>query len=206
MPTEKDKKQTFEAICCGVYKDEILTLKKLHWPHLSIRFLSSMLHMKPELLGRKLSADLSTKSKQDQKTLLIYGDCSTQMTDLTSSPDVVRTRGHNCIQQVLGRKEYKRLSHEGAFFLLPDWSSRWEHIFQNELGLNEANAEYLMREMHSKLVYLDTGLRPVPMEELEKCSQYCGLPLEVLQVSLEPLRQCIQDGLDKLIGPEDLHE
>jgi hypothetical protein len=81
-----------------------------------------------------------------------------------------------------------------------------KHIFKNELGLNEANAEYLMKEMHSKLVYLDTGTRPVPIEELKECSQYCGLQWEVLQVSLESLRICIQDALDKLNRPGDLHE
>ena len=63
-----------------------------------------------------------------------------------------------------------------------------------------------MREMHSKLIYLDTGTRPVPMKDLEDCSQYCGLPWEVLQVSLEPLRKCIQDALDKLHISRDLHE
>jgi hypothetical protein len=198
MVAEADNTKTPAAICCAVYKDEILALKKLYWPNLTIHFLSSMLHMKPDLLGSKLSAQLKEENGLEQKTLLIYGDCCMQMTDLTKSPDVVRVRGHNCIHQVLGSKEYKRLSHEGAFFLLPEWASRWNHIFKNELGLNETNAEDLMREMHSKLIYLDTGTRPVPIEDLKDCSQYCGLPWEVLQVSLEPLRKCIQDALDKL--------
>ena len=206
MPAETDNKQKSAAICCGVYKDEILVLKKRYWPNLTIHFLSSMLHMKPELLGTKLSAQLEEENVLEQKTLLIYGDCCMQMTDLTKSPDVVRVHGHNCIHQVLGSNEYKRLSHEGAFFLLPEWASRWNNIFKNELGLNEANAEDLMREMHSKLVYLDTGIRPVPTEHLKDCSRYCGLPWEVLQVSLEPLRKCIQDALDKLHRSGELHE
>ncbi len=206
MPIKTDNKQTPEAICCGVYKDEILALKKRYWPNLTIRFLTSMLHMKPDLLGSKLSAQLKEKNALEQKTLLIYGDCCMQMTDFTISPDVVRVHGHNCIHQVLGGKEYKRLSHEGAFFLLPEWASRWNNIFKNELGLNEANAESLMTEMHSRLVYLDTGIRPVPIEDLKACSRYCGLPWEVLQVSLEPLRKCIQDALDKLYRSGVLHE
>lgn len=205
MATENSKVEIASAICCGVYKDEIEVLKKRHWPNLSIRFLSSMLHMKPNLLGEKLSAQLEDENVQEQKNVLIYGDCCMQMTDLTKSPNVVRIRGHNCIYQVLGSREYKRLSHEGAFFLLPEWASRWKHIFRNELGLNETNAEDLMREMHRKLIYLDTGIRPVPIEELEACSQYCGLPFEVLQVTLEPLRECIQEALDKLQKPGAQH-
>ncbi len=206
MVTEADNKQTSAAICCAVYKDEILVLKKRYWPNLTIHFLTSMLHMKPNLLGSQLSDLLKEEDVLEHKTLLIYGDCCMQMTDFTKSPDVVRIRGHNCIHQVLGNKEYKRLSHEGAFFLLPEWASRWNHIFKNELGLNAANAKDLMGEMHSKLIYIDTGIRPVPIEDLKDCSQYCGLPWEVLQVSLEPLRKCIQDALDKLHKSGDLHE
>ncbi|BHH84526.1 DUF1638 domain-containing protein [Desulforhopalus sp. 52FAK] len=206
MLGKSDNKETSTAMCCGVYKDEILVLKKRYWPNLTINFLSSMLHMRPDLLGEKLSTQLEGKSAQDQKTLLIYGDCCMQMSDLTKSPDVVRVHGHNCIHQILGSREYKRLSHEGVFFLLPEWASRWHHIFKNELGLNEANAEGLMREMHSKLMYLDTGIKPVPIEDLKECSRYCGLPWEVLQVSLEPLRKCIQDAMDELHGSGGLHE
>jgi len=61
--------------------------------------------------------------------------------------------------------------------------------------LNRDNAISLMQEMHRKLVYLDTGLAPVPENALKECSEYFGLPNEVLQVSLGHLRSAIEEAL-----------
>ena len=44
-----------------------------------------------------------------------------------------------------------------------------------------------MREMHSRLVYLDPGIEPVPHAELAEASAFLGLPMEILPVSLDPL-------------------
>ncbi len=193
-----DDKQALIIICCAVFKAEILALRERHWPNLTIRFLSSMLHMRPDKLASRLEAQLREDILHDHRVLLIYGDCCTQMDDFTTRPGVVRIRGNNCCDLLLGRERYRQLSHEGAFFLLPEWANRWRHIFSVELGLNRANAAGLMGEMHRKLVYLDTGVLPVPEDDLNECSQYCGLPWQVLTVSLEPLRTGIQSALDKL--------
>lgn len=183
---------------CGVFKAEILALKEQHWPDIDLRFLNSMLHMAPDKLGRCLDGLVKKEGSLEHKILLIYGDCCSQMGTITKNPDVVRVRGNNCCDLLLGRQMYRRLSHEGAFFLFPEWASRWRHIFRVELGLNEANGASLMKDMHKKLVYLNTGVLPVPVDDLEACAQYCQLPWEVLEVSLESLRTCIQTGLDQL--------
>jgi hypothetical protein len=194
-----DDKQTLIVLCCGVFKAEILALKERHWPNLTIRFLSSMLHMRPDKLASRLDIQLKEEIVHGNKALLIYGDCCTQMTDFTQRPGVFRIRGNNCCDLLLGSEMYRQLSHEGAFFLFPEWAKRWRHIFSVELGLDEANAASLMGEMHRKLVYLDTGVLPVPTNDLNECSRYCGLPWEVLTVSLEQLRTDMQKALDKLI-------
>lgn len=198
MPTNSNTKPRLTAISCAVFKAEILALKEKHWPNLTIRFLSSMLHMTPDILSIRLDTELKKGISQQDRTLLIYGDCCMKMTDFTQRPGVVRVCGNNCCHLILGSKEYRRLSHEGAFFLFPEWASRWRHIFKAELGLNQTNAASLMGEMHCKLVYLDTGVLPIPIDDLKDCSQYCGLSWEVLKVSLEPLRKNIQDAIDKL--------
>lgn len=198
MSDKTDKISTMVAISCGVFKDEILALKDRHWPDLTIEFLSSMLHMKPDKLASILDARLTGKKRQEKKALLIYGDCCMKMTDFTQQPGIVRVQGNNCCQMMLGATAYRRLSHEGAFFLFPEWVRRWQHIFSAELGLNRSNAKSLMGEMHSKLMYIDTGVAPIPVTDLNECSHYCGLPWEALTVSLEPLRERIQAGLDLL--------
>lgn len=190
--------QPIVVICCAVFQPEVQALLQHNWPDLAISFQNSMLHMKPDKLAIRLDTLIQEELRQGHKVLLVYGDCCMGMAALTERPGVVRVRGNNCCDLLLGRDEYRRLSHEGAFFLFPEWTHRWRHIFSVELGLNQDNATSLMGDMHRKLVYLDTGVIPVPTGELLECSRYCGLPWETLTVSLEPLRKAIQDALDKL--------
>ncbi len=198
------RQQTMLALCCAVFEAEVEALRQNYWPGLVIRYQSSMLHMKPEKLAVHLDTLITEELHLGNKVLLVYGDCCMGMAALAARPGVVRTRGNNCCDLLLGSTEYRRLAHTGAFFLFPEWAGRWRHIFSVELGLNQINATSLMGDMHKKLVYLDTGVLPVSVTELEKCANYCGLPWEALQVSLEPLRAAVQDALDKLKAMKNL--
>lgn len=191
------------VICCGVFQAEIGALLENDFPDLSVRCLNSMLHMHPEKLAIKLESAIDDEVRQGRKVMLIYGDCCMRMTALETVPGVVRVRGNNCCDLLLGSGEYRRLSREGAFFLFPEWTRRWRHIFSVELGLNHDNVVSLMGDMHKRLVYLDTGLSPVPEDELRECSRYCGLPWEVLKVPLEPLRAAIREAAGKLETQEE---
>lgn len=185
-------------IGCSVLQAEVESLCEVHWPDHKLIFLPSMMHMHPQRLASSLESVLDAELKQGYGVVLIYGDCCARMTALEALPGVVRTRGNNCYDLLLGRGEYRRLSHEGAFFLLPEWARRWREIFSKELGLNRVNATSFMRDMHRRLVYLDTGVVPVPEKELRECAEYCGLPYETRPVSLELLRSAIEEALLRL--------
>ena len=184
-------------ICCSVLQAEVESLRDVHWPDHKLIFLPSMMHIYPERLASSLESVLDAELKHGYGVVLVYGDCCARMTALEGLPGVVRTRGMNCCELLLGPEEYRRLSHEGVFFLISEWACRWKEIFTKELGLNRDNATSLMQEMHRKLVYLDTGLAPVPENALEDCAEYCGLPYEVLQVSLGHLHSAIEEALFK---------
>lgn len=199
----EDANQSIVVICCAVLKHDVMVLMKDDWPESEIHFLGSMLHMKPDKLANKLDVLIKEEIRNGHKILLIYGDCCVHMAAMTEKPGVVRVQGNNCYEIILGSDEYRRLSHEGAFFLLPEWARRWRHIFSVELGLNQLNASSLMGDMHKKLVYLDTGILPVPVDELRDCAKYCGLPWESLRVVPEPLREAIRHAMHKLKTTKD---
>ncbi|MGV8121520.1 MAG: DUF1638 domain-containing protein [Candidatus Xenobiia bacterium LiM19] len=191
-------------ICCSVLQDEVESLCHSHWPEHRLTFLPSMMHMHPERLASSLQSVLDDELKQGQGIVLIYGDCCARMMTLEAMPGVARTRGKNCCEILLGPEEYRRLSHEGAFFLIPEWARRWKEIFSQELGLNHDNATSLMQDIHRTLIYLDTGLAPAPETELKECAEYCGLPYEVRPVSLELLHLSIEEALLRCITTGDL--
>ena len=49
--------------------------------------------------------------------------------------------------------------------------------------------------MHTRLVYPDTGVVPVPHGDLAEAAAYLGLPLEVLPVSLDPLLASLRQAM-----------
>lgn len=182
--------------CCSVLKEEVESLKAASWPGWSVRYFSSMLHMRPVELAKKLTTALDAENQQ-VPLVIIYGDCCMMMEQFERKPGIARTRGVNCCELILGRELYKSLISDGAFFLLPEWIVRWEEIFTRELGLSAENATDLMHDMHTRLVYLDTGVIPVPLEEIIRCSSYCGLPFEILTVSCDHLKHLIDDAITR---------
>jgi hypothetical protein len=193
-------------ISCSVLQAEVESLCKEHWPLHKMVFLPSMMHMHPERLGKSLETALEAEMGWSQGVVLIYGDCCARMSVLEALPVVARTKGKNCCELLLGNAEYRRLSHEGSFFLVSEWARRWKEVFQKELGLSRDNFVSLMRDLHRKLIYLDTGLAPVPETDLYECSEYCGLPYEVRPVSLEFLQSAIEDALFRCITKVFLRE
>lgn len=185
-------------VCCSVFRAEIEQLAPGHWPDCPLVFPDSMLHMRPGVLAETLAGVVAREVALGHRVVLVYGDCCIQMAELEGLPGVARTRGNNCCELLLGHGEYRRLSREGAYFLLPEWAHRWQEIFEKELGLNRENAGYLMGDMHNKLIYLDTGVVPVPVAALSDCAEYCGLPCEMMPVSLEHLYETVRDALHRV--------
>ena len=90
--------------------------------------------------------------------------------------------------------------------LLPEWAPRWKAVMQGELGLSPEVARDLMCDSRRELVYLDTGLAPVPQMELDDCAAYTGLPCRIEQVTLDHLLALLLEAETKatLRPPEEI--
>jgi hypothetical protein len=190
--------QPRQCISCSIFRKEIEALQASGQLDLPVTFLNSMLHMVPAKLETRLGEVLeaSRRKNPDRDMVIAYGDCCGHMETFEAEPGTARTEGINCCEIVLGRDTYRRLRQEGAFFLMPEWALSWRQVFVGQLGLLGPCAKSFMQEMHSRLIYLDTGLVPVPHAELAEASAFLGLPVEVLPVSLEPLLQNLQRSIE----------
>ena len=175
------------CIACSIFRNEIERLQSEAKLDLPVRFLGSMLHMVPEKLEKRLQEVVEEERAKGNEVVLAYGDCCPNMTDMGSAEGVERTQGFNCPEIILGKETYRKMRREGVFFILPEWTLMWRKVFQGTLGLLGGTAQDFMKEMHTRLVYLDTELVPVPEKELAEISEYCGLPVERMKVTLEPL-------------------
>jgi hypothetical protein len=174
-------------LSCGVLRAELEELHRRGKIGGELRFLDSMLHMNPQQLQTTLETALGQPGPAGGRLVLVYGDCCSRMLDLVRQFRVGRVNAINCAQMLVGRARYRELMHRHAFMLLPEWAARWREIFQIELGLSAEVAHDLMSEHCGELVYLDTGLTPVPENALADCRAHLGIPCRIERVTLDHL-------------------
>ncbi|HBD96008.1 MAG: hypothetical protein A2015_16545 [Spirochaetes bacterium GWF1_31_7] len=187
---------SIKIISCSIFKNEIRKLIETGELSYQVDFIDSMLHIYPEKLQIVLE-NYVNRNKHDT-IVITYGDCYPYMLDLENQHNIARTPGINCCEIILGHTLYSQLRKEGAFFMMPEWTTRWKEVFKSHLGLTQENAGYLMKEFHTKLIYLDTGLVDIPYKNLENMSDYVGLPYEILSVSLSNLKDSLQSSIEKV--------
>jgi hypothetical protein len=174
-------------LSCGVLRSELEALHRRGDLPGDLQCLDSMLHMAPQGLEAALVTALERRVSEAGRVVLVYGDCCPRMLDLAGRFRVGRVNAINCAQMLVGRARYRELMCEQAFVLLPEWALRWREVMEIELGLSPEVARDLMRENRRALVYLDTGLVPVPAAALADCSVYVGLPCRIERVTLDHL-------------------
>ncbi|MBN2704400.1 MAG: DUF1638 domain-containing protein [Pontiellaceae bacterium] len=188
-------------VVCSVLEKEIQALKECGNLEGEILNLSSRLHMDPPKLEQTLRRVLDDNRRP---VILVYGDCCPAMLQFEQRPNVARVEGINCCQMLLGKNRYRELMHEEAFMLLPEWAQRWKEVIEQDLNLKQPVAQDLLQDSRKKLVYLDTGLSPIPQQQLKECSDYTGLSIEIEKTGtdelLARLRKAEQTCLSKMSG------
>ncbi|MBU5615309.1 DUF1638 domain-containing protein [Geomonas azotofigens] len=172
-------------LACGVLREELTRLRRDGRIAGELVFLDSLLHMNPPLLESTLNDELLRRRAGGDRLVLVYGDCCAGMLDLARNFGAGRVKAINCAQLLLGRERYRELMREEAFLVLPEWAERWEEVMASALGPDPAAARALLTEHRAVLVYLDTGLVPVPARQMEAFSAYSGLPWRVEVIGLE---------------------
>jgi len=196
--------RSLSIICCSVLRREVEAFALREYPEAELVFLDSMLHMHPEKLRQTIDAALA--ARPDRDCLLVYGDCHAHMHETGRRPHCARTSAVNCGELLLGREAYRSFRNERVFLFLPEWIERWREVFIKELGFSDQSlAREFMQESQRSLVYLDTGLIPVPEKTLAEIAGYFGMPVDVLAVSLNELHQAVHLAVQHL-QTGDSHE
>lgn len=180
------------CIACSIFRNELDEFISKNELKLDVEYLTSMLHMNPELLEIKLLEKKEKLQKKYNKILLLFGDCCPNMLTIEKEKQVCRTDGINCIEIVLGKEKYEKLRRDGVFFLMPEWTLRWKEVFKHELKLKSDVVKEFMQEFHTKIIYIDTGQMEVPLEVLDEIHHYTGLKVEIMKSNNEVLKKAIE--------------
>lgn len=185
-------------VACSALGEEIRHLSEQHWPELRCLCVDSALHMRPNHLGIRALELARQERSQGRAVVLAYGDCFPWRKDRDMDPQLVRVRQENCFSMLLGSERYRKELSRGTYFVLREWIVRWKEIFERDMGLDRDMAHEIFGDSHRSILYLDTGLAPAPLDLIGECADFCGLPLEVLRVDLNQLRESIDEALHRL--------
>ena len=186
------------CIACSVFRDELEALRDAGRFDLPVLYLDSLLHADGKALRRAIEKLLGPERKRGRKVLLLYGDCHPYIDEHEAESGVARVEAMNCCDALLGREGYRTLRREGVFFLMPEWGARWQEVIQTQIGMNRTNTRSFMTDMHTKLLYLDTGLVSVPAESLDEASDFTGLPWGSIGVSHDHLLAAIEEAKERV--------
>ena len=190
--------QNLVIIACSIFKYELDHLKESGRLNVPVVYLNSMLHMKPKELQVLLDAKI--EEYPNFRIILMFGDCHARMVDYEKNQNIVRSQGINCAEIFLGSEEYRKMRRDGAFILLPEWADRWKEAFIDDMGFKTSKmARPFMKEMHKKIVYLDTGFQKKDTALFDEISDFLGLPLEIYNSSIGELEKVI----NQLIAESD---
>jgi hypothetical protein len=189
---------SLEIIACSIFKYELEKIAQLHNVHIPVSFYNSYLHLFPADLSKELTEKIENKINEHKKVILVCGDCHPFMKEMSNKENVSKIPGCNCVEIMLGKELRRKLQKEGAFFLLPEWTVRWREIFKELLELPPEHIKSLLNEQHKKFVYLDTGVLPVPYNEIKECADFFKLPYEIETISIDFFLNALQTLIDKM--------
>lgn len=187
-----------QVISCSVVRHELGFLQASGDFPYPIEFLNSKLHLTPSNLGEQLQKKIHGYLRSGKGVLLVYGDCHASMVDMSQSARVARTESLNCIELLISKAQRREWLKKRFFFLLPEWTERWEEILLHLPGMTPEQSIDLFRRENRGLCYLDTGVVPVPTSKLLACSETLSLAYEILPVGLTHFRGVLREAVKNL--------
>jgi hypothetical protein len=184
-------------LACSIFRKKLEAMEQAGQLPIAVAYLPSLLHMEPTRLEQEVRQHIDSLQQKKRQVVLLFGDCHPSMLDMQKLPGVCRVEGLNCVEIMLGKAKRRELLREGAFILFHEWAVHWKNVFKELLGLQPREVAEVMQESHKKLVYLDTGLAPIPHRHLQECSDFFQLPLEILPVTLSSFQELMLATLKK---------
>jgi uroporphyrinogen decarboxylase len=188
-------------VACSVFRPQLEALRAagaLPWP---VAYLDSTFHMNPPELGRALDSVVEAHRRDGQRAVIVYGECGGPSEDGSERDAATHVTCRNCCELLLGADRYRQLRREGAFIVLPEWVRRWHEILGLALGMDDDLVRQMMRELHTRLVYLHAPGSSIPSDALQAMSDHLGLPWAVEELPqdrlLDGVRCAVKDDGDR---------
>jgi len=203
MPTDRPcpAEKTLEAVCilaCGVFKPALQHLAiEEKYPHVRVRYLPSNLHNYPQKLRRWVLKRIRAAQRQNERLILLYGDCFPDIAQLCEQYGVAKVTGGSCYEMLLGGQRFRQMMEEtaGTYFVERELVMNFDQYCLIPLELHDEEMRNVFFGNYVRMVYVrqpaDADLSP----QVETLAASLQLRPEVQEVDYAELSR----QLDALI-------
>jgi hypothetical protein len=183
-------------ISCGIFRYELEKLLPEIETELGCKieadFLAPALDANADLLEKSVTEKFV--EHQDKKTALLYGNmCHTEWPRITEKSGAVYPKAANCAEILLSPEKKKEFdAKENVYFLTMGGLKEWKEIYRQGHGWDAADARVNFGYFE-KIVVLDTGVFEISDEDLFEFFEFCQVPVEVMNISLDYLKSTLID-------------
>jgi len=191
MTTMQGKPVIF--ISCGIFKEEIECLIRDNKFPDRVVFLDAALHVNFDKLKASLVAALEKARPEGAAIKVLYGHCHPDIMGILEQYGAKKLRAGNCLEAFVGQEEVARLNNEAiSFFLSAGWVNNWEKMF--DAGKKDFDFDFRsMFEHYKRILVFDTGVIPIDEAKVRQFSEFTGLPVERMPITLDHFLALIQN-------------
>lgn len=182
---------------CGILRKEVGAIIARHGWELETHFLSSALHHRLDHLYSHLHQALEAQERASRDTLVLYGACHPLMDALLEQHHTLRTRGQNCIAQLIGYDRFMQELERGAYFLLEEWATTCESMLLASFGPHPDVIREIFHGSHSRLLAIRTPCSGDFTAEAEAAARMLDLPLEWMDADLAHLEAVLAEAWEQ---------
>lgn len=181
-----------KLLCCGILRHELEHL--LGDQNFNITYLDAALHVDFDKLAQSVTAGLRDMG-DGYNPVVIGNQCHPEMEQMVAKYGGRVIRAKSCIEMLLGEKMAELDAEAKTFYLTSGWLENWRQIFREGLGWDAIDARQNFG-YYDRILLLDTGIIPIDDIDLLEFYDYAQVPVEIVSVDLNNLRQL----LDQLLG------
>ena len=197
----KDRKDDVDVTCisCSVFRREIEALKSKGIIQCRTRYLPMWKRDRRHDPGRAAERLVREEREANRKVLLLCGGCHAGAVHTEDDDGVYRVPVRDCFELLVGTDRYRCHEEQHITYLLPEWVDEWSLSVRNGPGDPDAPIRGVPTSRGAeRIVYLNTGLIPIPGEQINHIAIRTGLPVEVMDVSLDRIFRAIMQGMRAL--------
>ena len=191
-------------IACGVFRPALEWLQlERKYPEVSLSYLPSNLHLRPQALRGVLSAELRSSRKRDVKILCLYGSCFPDIDTVVEEYGAIKIPGGHCYEMLLGSERYQQVINEkaGTYFLERDLILNFNEYCLEPLELHDRDTRKSLFSGYCRLMYIRQPTEPDLRPKASELADFLELPLEIVDADYSYL----EESLIALIGAANTH-